>query len=156
MLVPDFQKFRMGLQNLNKGGICLRGFFFLLEWFQPHLNFPAKMTYNFTENWHFSLSNLAKTEVLPVRNCQKSIALELGNFEGPFSSNLVSSFWRENLNVVGFTTESLTFEKLSPLKHLISLDHEADARDWPLTLAPRLVRDRFAIDVNTVIVIWFN
>ena len=65
----------------------------------------------------------------------------------------MSSFWRENSNVVAFTKKSLNFEKKSPLKHLISLDHEADARDWPLTLAPRLVRDRFAIDVNTVIVI---
>ena len=30
-------------------------------------------------------------------------------------------------------------------------DDPARGRDWPLTLAPRIVRDNFAIDVNTVI-----
>ena len=33
-------------------------------------------------------------------------------------------------------------------------DDPARGRDWPLTLAPRIVRDNFAIDVNTVIYLY--
>ena len=33
----------------------------------------------------------------------------------PFSSNLVSTFWRENSNVVEITKESLTFETNLPV-----------------------------------------
>ena len=33
----------------------------------------------------------------------------------PFSCNLVSTFWRENSNVVEITKESLTFEKNLPV-----------------------------------------
>ena len=35
----------------------------------------------------------------------------------PFSSNLVSAFWRENSNMAEITKESLTFEKNVPLRN---------------------------------------
>ena len=36
-----------------------------------------------------------------------------------FSSNLVSSFWQENSNLVKITKDSLTFEKYLPLQGVV-------------------------------------
>ena len=48
--------------------------------------------------------NLAKTEVFPLSNCQKSIILDLGSFEVcHFQVILMSSFWQENSNIVQMT-----------------------------------------------------
>ena len=49
--------------------------------FWPYLNFPVEMKSNFFWHWLFSLLNLAKTELLPIRNCWKSIISESGYFE---------------------------------------------------------------------------
>ena len=52
----------------------------ILDWFLPYLNFPSKMLCRSFQNWLFSLSNLAKTEILSVRNGWKSLILDLGYF----------------------------------------------------------------------------
>ena len=56
-----------------------------------------------------------------ICNWEKSIILctfwSLWNV--PFSSNLVSSFWRENSNLVKITKDSLTFEKYLPLQGVV-------------------------------------
>ena len=52
--------------SVNKGGLSKSNFNHI--WF-----FLPKWHVIFTKNWHFSLSDLAKTEVLPVWNCWKYI-----------------------------------------------------------------------------------
>ena len=62
----------------EKGRILKKSNFY---WFWPYLNFPFEMKSNFFWHWLFSLLNLAKTELLPIRNCWKSIISDLVYFE---------------------------------------------------------------------------
>ena len=71
-----------------------------MDWYQPHLNFPAKMTYHFSQKRPFSLSNLAQTEVLHIWKCPKSIILDLRYFEMCHFKKVSCTFWWENSNVV--------------------------------------------------------
>ena len=53
------------------------------------------------------MSDLAKSEVLPICNCQKSNILDLECFE----MRHFQVIWPENSHVIKITKESLTFEK---------------------------------------------
>ena len=76
------------------------------------MNYPAKITCNFPKNWHLSLSNLPRIEVLPVCKCQKSIILDFGYFEMCHFQVIL----RENSNVISVDTKgNLTFKHISPL-----------------------------------------
>ena len=79
-----------------------------MDWFQPHLNFPAKKNMSiFHWNWRFSLSILAKKGVLHVWNCQKSIILDLsyletchlqkigGNLKSGWNHKKIFEFWKK-------------------------------------------------------------
>lgn len=50
-----------------------------------------------------------------------------------------------------FSLTNLLTKTIENIPDTIGDSHQG--RDWPLTLAPRIVRDKFAIDVNTVIIL---
>ena len=83
----------------------------IIEFFhQNYGQFSIKSTFhivNLGSNWCFVRLKLSKIHHFRFEMLQNV----------PFSSNLVSSFWRENSNGVYVTKESLTFEKNLPLHY---------------------------------------
>ena len=113
-----FGKSFVNFYGYLKGGFFLKVNF--LDWFHPHLNFPAKMTSNFSLKltfWLIKFSwnwDFARLKLWKIHHFKFGILWNM-----PFSSNSVSRFWRENSNTVKITKESLTFKKNLPLSILI-------------------------------------
>ena len=119
-----------------------------MEWCQPHLNFPAKMTYHFSQKRPFSLSNLAQTEVLHIWKCPKSIILDLRYFEMCHFKKVSCTFWWENSNVVEITRKNLTFEKnlhVLTKSTVVDIVHMSNLNNWPILVALNLLKLKFCL-----------
>ena len=90
---------------------------FILQWFQPNLNISSKLKSNFDYNWQFGLSNFAKTEVLPIWYCQKSIIFNLGYFEMCHFQVIWCPNFVGKIQIWSTSLKSIFYNKYLPINH---------------------------------------